>query len=139
MKSGAYLIIDHTEAMVVIDINSGRFIGKKSHEENSLKINLESANEIARQLRIRDIGGIIVIDFIDMESTKKQQSLLNKFKQELAKDKTRTQVFDISRLGLVEMTRKNVAAGLIESFSDECEKCNGRGLIINYIFSNKTI
>ena len=66
-------------------------------------------------------------------------SLLNKFKQELAKDKTRTQVFDISRLGLVEMTRKNVAAGLIESFSDECEKCNGRGLIINDIFSNKSI
>ena len=74
-----------------------------------------------------------------MESQKKQQNLLNKFKQELAKDKTRTQVFDISRLGLVEMTRKNVAAGLIESFSDECEKCNGRGLIINDIFSNKTI
>ena len=74
-----------------------------------------------------------------MESTKKQQNLLNKFKQELAKDKTRTQVFDISRLGLVEMTRKNVAAGLIESFSDECEKCNGRGLIINDIFSNKSI
>ena len=101
--------------------------------------NLEAAEEIARQLRLRDIGGIIVIDFIDMETQKKQQNLLNKFKHELAKDKTRTQVFEISRLGLVEMTRKNVAAGLIESFSDECEKCNGRGLIINDIFSNKTI
>ncbi len=88
---------------------------------------------------MRDIGGIIVIDFIDMESQKKQQNLLNKFKYELAKDKTRTQVFEISRLGLVEMTRKNVAAGLIESFSNECEKCNGRGLIISDIFSNKTI
>ena len=74
-----------------------------------------------------------------MESTKKQQSLLNRFKQELAKDKTRTQVFEISRLGLVEMTRKNVAAGLVESFSEECEKCNGRGLIINDIFANKSI
>jgi ribonuclease E len=80
-----------------------------------------------------------VIDFIDMESIKKQQSLLNRFKQELAKDKTRTQVFEISRLGLVEMTRKNVAAGLVESFSEECEVCNGRGLIINDIFSNKSI
>ena len=79
------------------------------------------------------------ITFIDMESTKKQQSLLNRFKQELAKDKTRTQVFEISRLGLVEMTRKNVAAGLVESFSEECENCNGRGLIINDIFSNNTI
>ena len=103
------------------------------------KENLEAAEEIARQLRLRDIGGIIVIDFIDMESQKKQQNLLNKFKYELAKDKTRTQVFEISRLGLVEMTRKNVAAGLIESFSNECEKCNGRGLIISDIFSNKTI
>ena len=101
--------------------------------------NLEAAEEIARQLRLRDIGGIIVIDFIDMETQRRQQELLNKFKQELAKDKTRTQVFEISRLGLVEMTRKNVSAGLIESFSDECEECNGRGLIIGDIFSNNSV
>ena len=139
LPSGGHLIIDRTEALTVIDVNTGKFVGKNSLEETVYENNLEAAEEIARQLRLRDIGGIIVIDFIDMESQKKQQNLLNKFKQELAKDKTRTQVFDISRLGLVEMTRKNGAAGLIESFSDECEKCNGRGLIINDIFSNKTI
>ena len=139
LPSGGHLIIDRTEALTVIDVNTGKFVGKNSLEETVYENNLEAAEEIARQLRLRDIGGIIVIDFIDMESQKKQQNLLNKFKQELAKDKTRTQVFDISRLGLVEMTRKNVAAGLIESFSDECKKCNGRGLIINDIFSNKTI
>ena len=139
LPSGGHLIIDRTEALTVIDVNTGKFVGKNSLEETVYENNLEAAEEIARQLRLRVIGGIIVIDFIDMESQKKHQNLLNKFKQELAKDKTRTQVFDISRLGLVEMTRKNVAAGLIESFSDECEKCNGRGLIINDIFSNKTI
>ena len=139
LPSGGHLIIDRTEALTVIDVNTGKFVGKNSLEETVYENNLEAAEEIARQLRLRDIGGIIVIDFIDMESQKKQQNLLNKFKYELAKDKTRTQVFEISRLGLVEMTRKNVAAGLIESFSNECEKCNGRGLIISDIFSNKTI
>ena len=139
LPSGGHLIIDRTEALPVIDVNTGKFVGKNSLEETVYENNLEAAEEIARQLRLRDIGGIIVIDFIDMESQKKQQNLLNKFKYELAKDKTRTQVFEISRLGLVEMTRKNVAAGLIESFSNECEKCNGRGLIISDIFSNKTI
>jgi ribonuclease E len=139
LPSGGHLIIDRTEALTVIDVNTGKFVGKNSLEETVYENNLEAAEEIARQLRLRDIGGIIVIDFIDMESTKKQQSLLSRFKQELAKDKTRTQVFEISRLGLVEMTRKNVAAGLVESFSEECEKCNGRGLIINDIFANKSI
>ena len=139
LPSGGHLIIDRTEALTVIDVNTGKFVGKNSLEETVYENNLEAAEEIARQLRLRDIGGIIVIDFIDMESTKKQQNLLSKFKQELAKDKTRTQVFDISRLGLVEMTRKNVAAGLIESFSHECSHCNGRGLIINDIFSNKSL
>jgi ribonuclease E len=139
LPSGGHLIIDRTEALTVIDVNTGKFVGKNSLEETVYENNLEAAEEIARQLRLRDIGGIIVIDFIDMELVKKQQSLLNKFKQELAKDKTRTQVFEISRLGLVEMTRKNVAAGLVESFSEECEVCNGRGLIINDIFSNKSI
>lgn len=139
LPSGGHLIIDRTEALTVIDVNTGKFVGKNSLEETVYENNLEAAEEIARQLRLRDIGGIIVIDFIDMESTKKQQSLLSRFKQELAKDKTRTQVFDVSRLGLVEMTRKNVAAGLVESFSEECEQCNGRGLIINDIFSNKSL
>ncbi|MDA9862813.1 Rne/Rng family ribonuclease [Acidimicrobiia bacterium] len=138
LPSGGHLIIDPTEALTVIDVNTGKFVGKDSLEETVYENNLEAAEEIARQLRLRDIGGIIVIDFIDMESIKKQQSLLTKLKQELAKDKTRTQVFEVSRLGLVEMTRKNVAAGLIETFSEECEECNGRGLIINDIFSNNS-
>ncbi len=139
LPSGGHLIIDRTEALTVIDVNTGKFVGKDSLEQTVFENNLEASEEIARQLRLRDIGGIIVIDFIDMESTKKQEQLLNRFKQELAKDKTRTQVFNISRLGLVEMTRKNVSAGLIESFSEECEECNGRGLIINDVFSNNSI
>ena len=139
LPSGGHLIIDRTEALTVIDVNTGQFVGKDSLEQTVFENNLEAAEEIARQLRLRDLGGIIVIDFIDMETQKRQQELLSKFKQELAKDKTRTQVFDISRLGLVEMTRKNVSAGLIESFSDECEECNGRGLIIGDIFSNNSV
>ena len=139
LPSGGHLIIDRTEALTVIDVNTGKFVGKDSLEQTVYENNLEASEEIARQLRLRDIGGIIVIDFIDMESVKRQEELLNKFKQELAKDKTRTQVFNISRLGLVEMTRKNVSAGLIESFSEECEECNGRGLIINDLFSNNSI
>ena len=139
LPSGGHLIIDRTEALTVIDVNTGKFVGKDSLEQTVYENNLEASEEIARQLRLRDIGGIIVIDFIDMESIKKQESLLQKFKQELAKDKTRTQVFNVSRLGLVEMTRKNVSAGLIESFSEECEECNGRGLIINDIFSNNSV
>ena len=116
LPSGVHLIIDKTEALTVVDVNTGKFVGKDSLEETVYENNLEAAEEIARQLRLRDIGGIIVIDFIDMESTKKQQSLLNRFKQELAKDKTRTQVFEISKLGLVEMTRKRVGVGLVEVF-----------------------
>ena len=137
LPSGGHLIIDRTEALTVIDVNTGKFVGKDSLEQTVYENNLEASEEIARQLRLRDIGGIIVIDFIDMESVKRQEELLNKFKQELAKDKTRTQVFNISRHGLVAMTRKNVSAGLIESFSEECEECNGRGLIINDIFEQK--
>ena len=131
LKSGGYIIIDQTEALVAIDVNTGKFVGESSLNETVYKNNLEASEEIARQLRLRDIGGIIVIDFIDMNSIHKQQNLLNKFKEELAKDKTRTQVFDVSRLGLVEMTRKNVSAGLIESFSEECKVCSGRGIILD--------
>ena len=139
LSSGGYLVINQTEALVSIDVNSGRSIKQKNVESTALDTNLEASEEIARQIKIRDLSGLIIIDFIDMESTKKQDSLLQKFKQELAKDKTRTQVFNISRLGLVEMTRKNVSAGLIESFSEECEECSGRGLIINDVFSNNSI
>ena len=131
LPSGGHLVIDRTEALTVIDVNTGKFVGESSLNETVYKNNLEASEEIARQLRLRDIGGIIVIDFIDMNSINKQQNLLNKFKEELAKDKTRTQVFEVSRLGLVEMTRKNVSAGLIESFSEECKVCSGRGIILD--------
>lgn len=130
LKSGGHLVIDRTEALTVIDVNTGKFVGKSSLEETVLQNNLESAEEICRQLRLRDIGGIIVIDFIDMESEKNQRSLIRKLKEELAKDKTRTQVFDVSNLGLVEMTRKNVAQGLLENFSEPCPHCDGRGVLL---------
>ena len=127
LPSGGHLVIDRTEALTVIDVNTGRFVGSSSLEETVLQNNLEAAEEIGRQLRLRDIGGIIVIDFIDMEVEGNQQKVLRKLRETLAKDKTRTQVFDVSHLGLVEMTRKNVSAGLIESFSEPCTVCGGRG------------
>jgi Rne/Rng family ribonuclease len=112
----------------------GQRAGAKSKQvggEPGLANNLEAAEEIGRQLRLRDIGGIIVIDFIDMESVANQQAVLRRLKETLARDKTRTQVFEVSSLGLVEMTRKNVSAGLLEQFSTKCEHCAGRGVIIN--------
>ncbi|MBK5269069.1 MAG: ribonuclease E/G, partial [Acidimicrobiia bacterium] len=130
LKSGGHLVVDRTEALTVIDVNTGKFVGKSSLEETVLQNNLEAAEEICRQLRLRDIGGIIVIDFIDMESEKNQRMLIRKLKEELAKDKTRTQVFDVSNLGLVEMTRKNVAQGLLENFSEPCPHCDGRGVLL---------
>ena len=131
LPSGGHLVIDRTEALTVIDVNTGRFVGSTNLEETVLQNNLESAEEIARQLRLRDIGGIIVIDFIDMEDVKNQEAVLLRLREHLAKDKTRTQVFDVSHLGLVEMTRKNVSAGLLESFSEVCKECNGRGVLLH--------
>jgi ribonuclease E len=131
LPSGGHLVIDRTEALTVIDVNTGRFVGTSNLEETVLQNNLESAEEIARQLRLRDIGGIIVIDFIDMEDTRNQEAVLRRLREHLAKDKTRTQVFDVSHLGLVEMTRKNVSAGLLESFSEVCPQCSGRGVLLH--------
>lgn len=130
LPSGGHIVVDRTEALTVIDVNTGRFVGRSNLEETVLQNNLESAEEIARQLRLRDIGGIIVIDFIDMEIAKNRTAVLLRLREHLAKDKTRTQVFDVSNLGLVEMTRKNVSAGLLESFSDVCPQCNGRGVVL---------
>jgi ribonuclease E len=131
LPSGGHLVIDRTEALTVIDVNTGKFVGSSNLEETVLQNNLEAAEEIGRQLRLRDIGGIIVIDFIDMETTENQKAVLRRLKEALAKDKTRTQVFDVSHLGLVEMTRKNVSAGLLEQFSSKCEECGGRGVIVH--------
>jgi ribonuclease E len=134
LPSGGHLVIDRTEALTVIDVNTGKFVGSSNLEETVLQNNLEASEEIGRQLRLRDIGGIIVIDFIDMETTENQQKVLRRLKETLARDKTRTQVFEVSHLGLVEMTRKNVSAGLLEQFSHKCEHCSGRGVIIEESF-----
>ena len=131
LPSGGHIVIERTEAMTVIDVNTGKFVGKKSLEETVFLTNKEAAVEVARQLRLRDIGGIIVIDFIDMEDHSNRDELLRLFKRELDKDRTRTQVFDISPLGLVQMTRKNVSAGIVEAFSDPCPTCEGRGILIH--------
>ncbi len=130
LKSGGHLVVDRTEALTVIDVNTGKFVGSSSLEETVLQNNLEAAEEIGRQLRLRDIGGIIVIDFIDMESEKNNRMLMQKFREVLALDKTRTQVYDVSSLGLVEMTRKNVSRSLLENFSESCPHCAGRGVIL---------
>jgi ribonuclease E len=131
LPSGGSLIIERTEALTVIDVNTGKNVGSSSLEETVFQNNLEAAEEIARQLRLRDIGGIIVIDFIDMEVKRNREEVLRAFKDALARDKTRTQVFDMSELGLVEMTRKRVSEGLVESFSTTCPTCAGRGFILD--------
>ena len=134
LPSGGHLVIDRTEALTVVDVNTGKFVGSSTLEDTVLRNNVEAAEEIGRQLRLRDIGGIIVIDFIDMETVDNQQKVLRRLKETLAKDKTRTQVFDVSHLGLVEMTRKNVSAGLLEQFSHKCEHCLGRGVVVEETF-----
>ena len=127
LPSGGSLIIEHTEALTVVDVNTGKNVGKSSLEETVLANNLEAADELARQLRLRDIGGIIVVDFVDMELAANRAQVTKRFRDALARDKTRTQVLDISGLGLVEMTRKRSGEGLLESLSDICGDCSGRG------------
>lgn len=131
LPSGGSLVFDRGEALTVVDVNTSKNVGKSSLEETVYQNNLEAAEEIARQLRLRDIGGIIVIDFIDMEIKKNRDAVLKAFRRAVAQDKTKTQVYEISELGLVEMTRKNVSEGLIENFSRSCPECNGRGVIID--------
>jgi len=132
LPSGGYLIIDRVEAMTVIDVNTGKSVGKTNLEETVVGTNLEAAVEIARQLRLRDIGGIIVIDFIDMLLAQNRNEVIRTFQEALAHDKTRSQVFDITPLGLLEMTRKKVSAGLLEAFSEPCPHCEGRGFTLTY-------
>jgi ribonuclease E len=131
LPSGGSLIIERTEALTVIDVNTGKNVGRSSLEETVTKNNLEAAVEIARQLRLRDIGGIIVIDFIDMERKENRDEVTRVFRDALSRDKTRTQVFDISELGLCEMTRKRIGEGLLESFSLPCPECEARGVVID--------
>jgi ribonuclease E len=131
LPSGGSLIIERTEALTVIDVNTGKNVGTSNLEETVFRNNLEAAEEVARQLRLRDIGGIIVIDFIDMEIRVNREKVIATFRQALARDKTRTQVFDISELGLVEMTRKRIGEGLLESLSSPCPVCAGRGMVFD--------
>ncbi len=132
LPSGGYLVIDRTEAMTVIDVNTGRSVGKSNLEETVVNTNLEAATEVARQLRLRDIGGMIVIDFIDMLLEQNKKKVIEAMKEALAQDKSRSQVFDISPLGLLEVTRKRVSGGLLEAFSESCPTCEGRGVLITY-------
>jgi ribonuclease E len=131
LPSGGSIIIERTEALTVIDVNTGKNVGSSNLEETVYRNNLEAADVIARELRLRDIGGIIVIDFIDMEIKSNREAVEEAFREALARDKTRTQVFPISELGLLEMTRKRVSEGLVEAFSETCQICNGRGFIVN--------
>ena len=132
LPSGGYIVIDRTEAMTVIDVNTGKSVGKTNLEETVVNTNVEAAREVARQLRLRDIGGMIIIDFIDMLLEQNKQKVVDALREEMAKDKTRSQIFDISPLGLLEVTRKRVSGGLLESFSETCPTCEGRGVIVTY-------
>ena len=132
LPSGGSLIIEHTEALTVIDVNTGKNVGKSNLEETVFHNNMEAAEEIAKQLRLRDIGGIIVIDFIDMEIRDNRAKVVESFRHALARDKTRSQIFDISELGLVEMTRKRIGEGLLNEYSEMCPECQGRGVQVDY-------
>ena len=132
LPSGGSLVIDRTEAMVVIDVNTGKFIGKGGNlEETVTKNNIEAAEEIARQLRLRDLGGIVVIDFIDMALESNRDQVLRRLVECLGRDRTKHQVAEVTSLGLVQLTRKRIGQGLIEAFSTSCESCNGRGIHIH--------
>ncbi|MDU0291965.1 translation initiation factor IF-2 N-terminal domain-containing protein, partial [Saccharothrix longispora] len=132
LPSGGYLVIDRTEAMTVIDVNTGKFTGSGGNlEETVTRNNLEAAEEIVRQLRLRDIGGIIVIDFIDMVLESNRDLVLRRLTECLGRDRTRHQVAEVTSLGLVQMTRKRVGTGLLEAFSTTCEHCRGRGVVVS--------
>ncbi len=133
LPSGGSIVIDRAEALTVIDVNTGKNVGSVSLEETIHRNNLEAVEEIARQLRLRDIGGIIVIDFIDMLIKENRDDVMRAFRAALARDKTKTHVYDMSQLGLVEMTRQRVSEGLVEAFSQTCPNCGGRGIIFDQV------
>ena len=129
LKSGGYLIIDQTEALTAIDVNSGRYVGSRSLEDTTLDINLEAVQEIGNQLRLRNMGGIIVLDFIDMENAGNRERVYKAMEETLRRDKARTNILKISELGLIEMTRKRVQEDLVSSISEGCHYCDGTGQI----------
>jgi ribonuclease G len=129
LKSGGYIVIDEAEALVVVDVNTGKFVGKRDLEDTILKTNLESVREIAHQLRIRNCGGIIIIDFIDMEKESHREKVLSMLGEELQRDRARTNIVSMSPLGLVEMTRKRIRPSLIKTLCEPCSYCDGKGYI----------
>ena len=131
LKSGAHLVIEKTEAMVVVDVNSGKFVGKKNHEQNSVKINLEACREVARQLRLRDLSGLVVIDFIDMKEESNRKKIYFELRKELKKDRAKVAISPISDFGLLEMTRQRIRLSLLDSMSEECPTCKGSGRIMS--------
>ncbi len=132
LKSGGYLVIDQTEALTAVDVNTGRFVGKASHEETILKTNLEAVKELVYQLKLRNIGGIIIIDLIDMESAQNRQKVYQALKEELKNDKARSKILQISEIGLVEMTRKRDRENLGRQLSISCPYCEGKGRIKSF-------
>ena len=130
-KKGGYIVIEHTEAMISVDVNTGRYTGKHDQEETILKTNLAAAREIGRQLRLRDLGGIIVIDFIDMASEGNREKVVQELRRVLARDRARSKVFPIGELGLVQMTRQRVRPSLLHQYTDECPCCEGTGQVLS--------
>lgn len=135
LKSGGYLLVDQSEALTAIDVNTGRYVGSKSLEETIYRTNLEAVKEIAYQLRIRNVGGIIIIDLIDMESHDNREKVYNALQEALSEDKSRTNILKISELGLVEMTRKRTHEDLVRYLTEACPHCDGRG----YTKSRRTV
>lgn len=131
LPSGGYLFIEKTEAMVVIDVNSGRYAARREQELNSLKTNLESARETARQLRLRDIGGIIIIDFIDMVDERNKKKVYDEMKKELRKDRAKSSILPLTDFGLMQITRQRIRQSISETLSDECPACGGTGMLVS--------
>ncbi|MEE9443747.1 MAG: Rne/Rng family ribonuclease [candidate division Zixibacteria bacterium] len=131
IKKGAYLIIDQTEAMVTIDVNTGRFVGRKDQESTILRTNLDAAREVARQIRLRDIGGLIVIDFIDMYSRENRRKLYDHYCHQLRNDRAKRAVSPVSDFGLIEMTRERIRPSLMTALSDPCPHCDGLGRVLS--------
>jgi ribonuclease G len=131
LKSGGYLIIDQSEALTAIDVNTGRFVGKRDLEETVLKTNLEAVKEVVRQLRFRNIGGLIIVDLIDMESAENREKVYRAFQEALRQDKAKTNILKISELGLVEMTRKRTRENLVQQLCEPCAHCEGRGYVLS--------
>ena len=131
LKSGGYLVFDQTEALTVIDVNTGKYIGKTDLEQTIFKTNMEATEEVARQIRLRDIGGIIIIDFIDMNTEEHRQQVLEKLRENMSRDRTKSQVLGITHLGLVEIARKKVRQGIAAVMQQPCSYCQGKGRVLS--------